>query len=142
MRIWTFHPKYLDTKGLVALWRESLLAQKVLRGLTKGYTYHPQLERFKAQNDPVGAIGKYMQTVHEESTRREYKFDPSRIVPTSWAGIIQETEGQLFYEWGHFLRKVEARNPDHFESVKKIKTPAPHPLFERIDGGVQGWERT
>lgn len=35
MRLWTLHPKYLDTKGLVALWREALLAQKVLQGKQK-----------------------------------------------------------------------------------------------------------
>jgi hypothetical protein len=27
MRIWTVHPRYLDPKGLVAAWREALLAQ-------------------------------------------------------------------------------------------------------------------
>jgi len=31
MRLWTIHPKYLDRQGLLALWREALLAQKVLR---------------------------------------------------------------------------------------------------------------
>ena len=53
MRIWSLHPKYLDTKGLVALWRETLLAKHVLEGKTKGYRNHPQLDRFKkAQNPP------------------------------------------------------------------------------------------
>lgn len=37
MRIWSLHPSYLDAKGLVALWRETLLAQKVLLGATVGY---------------------------------------------------------------------------------------------------------
>lgn len=37
MRLWVSHPKYLDCKGLVALWRESLLARKVLKGKTKGW---------------------------------------------------------------------------------------------------------
>ncbi|HEU5178767.1 MAG TPA: pyrimidine dimer DNA glycosylase/endonuclease V, partial [Burkholderiales bacterium] len=32
MRLWSLHPKYLDARGLVALWREALLAQAVLRG--------------------------------------------------------------------------------------------------------------
>ena len=32
MRIWSLHPEYLDSRGLVALWREALLAQAVLRG--------------------------------------------------------------------------------------------------------------
>jgi hypothetical protein len=47
MRIWSIHPKYLDIKGLVALWREALLAKHVLEGRTKGYRNHPQLDRFK-----------------------------------------------------------------------------------------------
>ncbi len=38
MRIWTLHPQYLDRQGLVALWREGLLAQEVLRGQTRGAT--------------------------------------------------------------------------------------------------------
>ena len=29
MRLWTLHPKYLDGVGLVALWREALLARAV-----------------------------------------------------------------------------------------------------------------
>jgi len=37
MRLWTIHPKYLDAKGLVALWRETLLAKHVLEGKTPGY---------------------------------------------------------------------------------------------------------
>lgn len=36
MRIWSIHPKYLDTKGLVALWRETLLAKHVLEEEQKG----------------------------------------------------------------------------------------------------------
>ena len=53
MRLWSIHPKYLDTKGLLAVWREALLAKKVLENKTKGYKNHPQLERFKQQNDPL-----------------------------------------------------------------------------------------
>jgi len=43
MRIWSLHPKYLDSKGMVALWREALLAKQVLLNKTKGYKNHPQL---------------------------------------------------------------------------------------------------
>jgi hypothetical protein len=45
MRLWSVHPKYLDARGLVALWREGLLAQAVLRGRTSGYVRHPQLRK-------------------------------------------------------------------------------------------------
>lgn len=60
MRLWSIHPKYLDRIGLIALWREAILAQKVLKGETKGYRHHPQLIRFKSHCDPEGAIGKYL----------------------------------------------------------------------------------
>ena len=32
MRLWSLHPCYLDPAGLVAVWREGLLARAVLRG--------------------------------------------------------------------------------------------------------------
>ena len=56
LRLWSIHPKYLDGIGLVALWRESLLAQKVLKGETKGYRHHPQLRRFIAHQDEETAM--------------------------------------------------------------------------------------
>ena len=47
MRLWSLHPSYLDSAGLVALWQEGLLARKVLSSQTKGYIHHPQLHRFR-----------------------------------------------------------------------------------------------
>ncbi|WP_245747334.1 pyrimidine dimer DNA glycosylase/endonuclease V [Frateuria terrea] len=47
MHLWTPHPKHLDRQGLLALWREGLLARAVLRGQTRGYRQHPPLERFR-----------------------------------------------------------------------------------------------
>lgn len=32
MRLWSLHPRYLDSKGLVALWCEALLAKLRKRG--------------------------------------------------------------------------------------------------------------
>lgn len=142
MRIWTFHPKYLDRQGLLALWRESLLAQKVLRGLTRGYRAHPQLTRFKAHPDPVGAIGSYLSAVHAESAARGYRFDLLKIWSDSPANIISETDGQLLYEWNHFMRKLKSRSRDRFDALKDLKDPEPHPLFKIYLGEVQSWERT
>ncbi|HWQ19849.1 MAG TPA: pyrimidine dimer DNA glycosylase/endonuclease V, partial [Methanotrichaceae archaeon] len=73
--MWSIHPKYLDARGLVALWREGLLAQKVLRGETQGYRYHPQLNRFKEAEDPKAAIAGYLKEVVKEAGRRGYCFD-------------------------------------------------------------------
>lgn len=49
------HPRYLDAKGLVALWREALLVQAVLRGETRGQLdYERQrLEQKLAVRDPA-----------------------------------------------------------------------------------------
>ena len=83
MRLWTLHPKYLDAKGLVALWREALLAQEVLRGETRGYKHHPQLLRFAKMNNPPAALAAYLKAVHDEAVRRGYKFNTSKIRPAT-----------------------------------------------------------
>ena len=70
MRLWSLHPEYLDARGLVALWREALLARKVLSGGTRGYRSHPQLERFNALPDPVAAIDCYLRHIFEEAHLR------------------------------------------------------------------------
>lgn len=65
MRLWTVHPRYLGAKGLVAAWREALLAQKVLAGRTRGYRAHPQLRRFQAHPWPPGAIAAFLRGLAE-----------------------------------------------------------------------------
>src|SRR5471032_1666336 len=107
MRLWTLHPKYLDAKGLVALWREALLAQKVLQGGTRGYKHHPQLFRFYQTDNPPAALAGYLVAVHEESVRRGYKFDASKIGAPRFSGKLKETRGQLEYEWLHLKRKLK-----------------------------------
>ncbi|HEX7469518.1 MAG TPA: pyrimidine dimer DNA glycosylase/endonuclease V [Verrucomicrobiae bacterium] len=141
MRLWTLHPKYLDAKGLVALWREALLAQKVLRGATKGYKHHPQLHRFSRLANPLAALAAYLAVVYEESVRRGYKFDASKIGSRSHRGKMAETRGQLLYEWLHLKRKLKKRDPKRHRDSLKVKTPAPHPLFRIMPGKVREWEK-
>ena len=93
MRIWSLHPRYLDSKGLVACWREVLLARHVLLGLTKGYTQHPQLVRFRAAPRPVEAIDAYLTSLYDEATRRNYKFDPTKFVVTGVQRRCENAEG-------------------------------------------------
>jgi hypothetical protein len=95
MRLWTLHPRYLDPKGLVAAWREALLAQKVLAGATRGYRNHPQLLRFRAAADPPAAIAAFLHGLATEAGRRGYKFDTKKIVGPCSAQKIRETRGQL-----------------------------------------------
>jgi len=140
VRLWTVHPKYLDAKGLVALWREALLAQKVLRGQTKGYRHHPQLIRFQAHAKPVAAVGAFLKAVHEEATRRGYTFDGSKIAECRETIVLEETEGQLRYEWEHLCRKLKTRAPQVLAAHQKVSSPEPHPIFRLIRGEVQDWE--
>lgn len=141
MRLWSVHPKYLDPKGLVALWREGLLAQKVLLGQTKGYRQHPQLLRFRACGDPVLAIGAYLVHVALEAERRGYNFDRSKLVLVGECGSIPVTSGQLDYEWAHLLRKLSERAPDLLASRKDLVGFDPHPLFYLVPGEIEEWER-
>jgi hypothetical protein len=141
VRLWSLHPKYLDRIGLVALWREGLLAQKVLLGETKGYRLHPQLIRFRSAVDPVLAIGCYLAAVVEEADRRGYAFARSKIVCAGVPPRIVITAGQIEYEWRHLLKKLEVRAPEVYEKNRWLKAADPHPLFSVVPGGIEVWER-
>lgn len=130
----------MDAKGLVALWREGLLAQDVLRGNTKGYRNHPQLTRFKNSSNPLGAIASYLRDVHREATRRGYAFDRSKIPNKRMRGRIPVTAGQLGYEHRHLLRKLRTRDRKRYATLKSVSRLRAHPLFRRIRGDVEPWE--
>lgn len=142
MRLWTLHPKYLDPKGLVALWREALLAQAVLLGRTRGYTRHPQLLRFRETGSPAGAIAAYLRSVHADAFRRGYRFDKAKIGKTSFEGLIVATRGQLEYEWAHLRKKLETRAPALLDGIHAVAQPDPHPLFRIEPGPIAPWEIT
>lgn len=141
MRLWSLHPKYLDTQGLVALWRETLLAQAVLRGETRGYRNHPQLDRFKNHSAPLAAIAQYLEGIHEEATQRGYAFDKSKIKRARTWVSLAVTSGQVAYEWTHLLTKLKTRNPALYRAWRRIETPAAHSIFEVRAGDVEIWER-
>ena len=141
MRLWTLHPTYLDPKGLAALWRESLLARTVLRGETRGYRHHPQLARFQAQPEPVSSLDAYLAAIHAEATARGYAFDRSKLGPGRAVQLIAVNEGQLKYEWHHFLHKLSVRSPELYRRWHDLAMPDCHPLFEVRPGPVEEWER-
>jgi len=141
MRLWSLHPKYLDPQGLVALWRESLLAQAVLRGETRGYRNHPQLDRFKSHGAPIAAISLYLKMIHGEAEARAYSFDKTKIGPARKAVTLPVTVGQLEYEWTHLMAKLEARNPALHRQWRDSRIPDAHPLFVVQPGDVESWER-
>jgi hypothetical protein len=140
MRIWSLHPQYLDAKGLVALWRETLLAKHVLEGKTKGYRNHPQLERFKKSKHTLDAINQYLSLVFEEATERGYNFDKTKFDPKFKFVQLTVTKGQIAYEAEHLLRKLQTRDPGLYNKFKKNKVFKPHPLFLMVSGEVESWE--
>jgi hypothetical protein len=141
LRLWTLHPKYLDRQGLIALWREGMLAQKVLAGKTKGYMYHPQLHRFKRCENPPAAISAYLKGILLEASCRSYAFDPGKIYPHHFNKNILETEGQLLYEWEHLMDKLRIRSPRVYQNWRTVSCPECHPLFRIMPGEVASWER-
>ncbi|MCJ7567332.1 MAG: pyrimidine dimer DNA glycosylase/endonuclease V [Anaerolineales bacterium] len=141
MRLWTVHPKYLDTQGLTGLWREGLLAQAVLAGQTSGYRSHPQLTRFKSSPDPLGAIAQFLSSIYEEAKLRGYRFDRGKINDNRADNRIQTTRGQLAFEWQHLLLKLEKRSPEVHQRVCPVRDVDPNPLFEIIPGDVEPWEK-
>jgi hypothetical protein len=136
MRLWSLHPGYLDSQGLVALWREALLAKAVLRGETRGYLQHPQLERFKAHSHPRLAINAYLAAIHGEAAKRGYAFDRSKLGPVRMVQAIPVSSGQLAFEWQHLQRKLAKRSPAVLAQWSDVASPLCHPLFRRRGGPV------
>ena len=140
MRLWSLHPKYLDSKGLVALWREGLLARTVLKGETVGYKNHPQLIRFKDLNNPVSFIDSYLLIVYEESMLRSYKFNRNKIGPDFTESKINVTNGQIKFECNHLRSKLKVRDETKYNELLKINLPDTNPIFRVVEGDIEPWE--
>ena len=140
MRIWSLHPKYLDSRGLVALWRESLLARKVLEGKTRGYKNHPQLNRFKKEKYPLDCINQYLASVYNESDARGYTFNKRKISWDFKPQVLPVTEGQLRYEREHLLKKLKVRDRDRYNRLHFLEKFEPNPLFRIVEGEIEDWE--
>ena len=142
MRLWSLHPKHLDSKGLVALWREGLLAKHVLEGKSKGYNNHPQLDRFKSSEHPMDNINQYLIEVFQESERRGFHFDKNKINWQSKPSIIEVTTGQIAFETAHLLAKLEKRDYPKYTELIYLTLFEPHPLFSIVEGEIEHWEKT
>jgi pyrimidine dimer DNA glycosylase len=108
---------------------------------TRGYKNHPQLLRFSEMENPPAALAAYLKAVHEESVRRGYNFDGSKIGAQRSRRKIRETRGQLLYEWKHLKRKFKKRDSKRSRDFASVKIPAPHPLFEMVSGEIRAWEK-
>ncbi len=141
MRLWSVNPVYLDAKGLVANWREGLLARKVLLGKTIGYRNHPQLVRFKRQKDPISAIDIYLRFVADEGFRRGYNFDISKLGKPKSRIRIRVTDGQVRYEFSHLMNKLKTRDPDRYEMFNRLKKIKTNRIFIIVHGDKEPWEK-
>ncbi|MBN1758733.1 MAG: hypothetical protein JW863_10465, partial [Chitinispirillaceae bacterium] len=140
-RLWSLHPKYLDRMGLLAVWREGLLARKVLAGETKGYRNHPQLERFKATRNPVKSVSWYLKKIAEEASQRGYRFNTEKLGMARKPETIPVEKGQISYEFNHLLNKLQIRDPERYNAFRNAGVIQLHPLFQEIAGSVATWER-
>lgn len=141
MRLWSIDLKYLDTKGLVTLWRESLLAKNVLENKTKGYKNHPQLIRFQKSKNPIGAINFYLKLIHDESLSRKYNFNKDKFSANNKIDKINVTDKQLEYEFKHLQKKLSLRDKQKYNSNLSITKIEPNDLFIEIKGDIEQWEK-
>ncbi len=141
MRLWSIHPRYLDPPGLGGLWREALLAQRVVEGHTAAYRNHPQARRVLGQVDPWGAIHDYLIGVWEEGQRRGYRYDRSRISEHSGGHPMEVPRGQIEYELALLCFKLAVRNRGALSALPDLERALPHPSITIVEGGIAPWER-
>jgi len=141
MRLWSLHPRFLDSRRLVALWREALLAKHVLKGKTDGYRNHPQLIRFRNSENPIAGINQYLKEIFIEADRRGFAFDDSKVSMNVNAEPMPVTDGQLDFEWNHLMKKLKKSDVNKYNQIKTKTRPAPHPLFYKIKGTIEDWEK-
>lgn len=141
MRLWSIHPKYLDKMGLLAVWREGLLAKKVLEGKTKGYKNHPQLIRFKNCENPITAINAFLYEIYKESKIRNYKFNEKKITKVKLKNKIPVTSKQVEFEFKHLLKKLQSRDNEKYFELLKVKKIEVNPIFRIVPGKIEKWEK-
>lgn len=142
MRLWSVHPRYLDRQGLVAGWREGLLAQAVIERSSGGYSRHPQLDRFRASPDPALMLSLFLWGLLDEADTRGYRFAREKILGgREPAGRLPVTTGQVDYEWCQLIARMRRRSPDWASRWVSEERPDVHPIFVVVEGPIESWER-
>jgi len=146
MRIWSIHPKYLDSKRLTAQWREALLCRAVLEGKTKGYTKHPQFLRVKEHPQPMRFINQFLIEIWNEGTERNFKFDKSKLVAHGYIEPfipMEVSEDQLEYEFLHMLDKLDEFHEQRMLNLQYFNEDGvvPNELFVVIPGNIMDFEK-
>ncbi|MGV0439032.1 pyrimidine dimer DNA glycosylase/endonuclease V [Corynebacterium mastitidis] len=114
LRISSLHPNLVDSKSLVVYWREALLVQNVLRGLTRAYRNHPQLDGVRSYPDPVGAVCFHLHGLVDDTDQRgcRLNLDLVRLTVNSPRDVrLSMRSGGVAYERDLLLDKVTRRDP-------------------------------
>ena len=131
----------MDMKGLLALWREGLLAKAVLEGKTRGYRNHPQLLRFRKAKKPVSVINAYLFFVFLEAEKRNFNFDRSKIKEEILKDKIPVSKGQRDYEFELLKDKLRVRDTIKLAELINISCADLNPLFYLVEGDIERWEK-
>jgi hypothetical protein len=141
MRLWSFHPKYLDNVGLSRAINEGVSGYKALTGKQKMWKNHPQLTRFKDYGETQLKLYIEHLLIHFYNRKCiSIKLSPQPF-NVFVKDVIEVTTGQLIYEWNHYLNKLEKRNNDLYQELMHITCPEPHPLLEVVEGDIESWEK-
>ena len=111
-------------------------------GKTRGYRNHPQLQRFKSQDEPLKTIDTYLYQVYLESQRRGYNFKREKIGNEFIDYQIPVSSGQMEYEFQHLRKKLKLRNISMYRKLQELDKLTPNPIFRVVDGDVEDWEVT
>uniref|UniRef100_UPI004028A1E8 pyrimidine dimer DNA glycosylase/endonuclease V n=1 Tax=Candidatus Scatocola faecipullorum TaxID=2840917 RepID=UPI004028A1E8 len=130
MSLWTVHPKYLDKQGLISLWREGLLAQKVLNGELDVKLSNPIWQQFRQAENPLKAIGSYLSFVAAEGARRGYKFSHEKIIYPNFEDYeISVRPQDLIFEMKHLRDKLKLRDREKWNETSQVEKVEAHPTF-------------
>jgi hypothetical protein len=147
VRLWHFHPKYLDVKGFCAQWFEAyILLGKLMEGKR-----HSQLKMIMESKSPITSLQKYMLALYKESKNRGYSFDINLIGPYQKVGTkrIPLEVNHYLRDWNMYKKRVEKRNPEFYKKIKDVNFPEPNPIFQvefpqkwRADMDYEGYYAT
>lgn len=130
MCLWSVHPQYLDKHGLMALWREGLLAQKALCASAAVSQSNPQLRRFKNNDNPLRAIGTYLSFVAAEGARQGYNLNHEKILyPNFDQEVIPVDASQIAFEAERLKNKLRIRDKLKFKQLSSSRDIAANPIF-------------
>ena len=114
---------------------------KFCRGRQKAISIIPSF-RFRETGNPIYVLDFYLKGVHDESIRRGYHFDLSKISPCeNRPPSLLLPEKQLEYEFFHLLDKLKERSPWQYSLLRQTAVILPHPLFQIKPGDICSWEK-